>query len=277
MQVSIYALSHPDRPQDVRYVGQTKRSLSHRLRAHISWATSRKSRGLSLNHRASWILSVLRENKTPAITLLQLTEQALADEAECSWIKRYLDEGRDLVNGTAGGGGYDRNHSKRPVTTQKGVAKSQDHKKKISTSLRKEVCRKGHNLDGSNLRIDIRGGRHCKQCAADYQRARDERLKKEAPPQTVVAPERCANGHLRAENWTSGETHGWCRACKKERSSKSRSEERALRVRKQWPDEDEVLRIVALTSVSELARMVGVSYNAAKKHCAKIEQARSVS
>lgn len=65
---SIYVLKCP-LSNEIRYVGQTRMSLSKRLSGHIYDATKRKKK--KLNHKDNWVLKLLKIEKTPIIESLE--------------------------------------------------------------------------------------------------------------------------------------------------------------------------------------------------------------
>lgn len=103
----IYKLIDPI-TNEVRYVGQTKRSLEQRLNEHI------KGYGQKTNsHKRNWIKSLLKQDLKPIIELQEsgLTK-SLVSEREIYWIQYYKDNGSKLTNATSGGGGpLDYSHS----------------------------------------------------------------------------------------------------------------------------------------------------------------------
>lgn len=94
---SIYGLLDP-RTKIIRYVGFSSKPLIHRLREHICEARKRNS-----CHRHRWIRSLLTENFSPEIVLLERVNAANWQERERHWIK-VLTRNR-LINSTVGGEG----------------------------------------------------------------------------------------------------------------------------------------------------------------------------
>jgi len=116
MNYKIYTLADPD-TKEVRYVGKTKKTLLHRLQQHIYESFRYKS------YKASWIKSLLQEDKMPIIELLDETNEDW-QSLEVYWIAQMKSWGFHLVNMTDGGDG---NHNQ--VITQ-------ETKQKISQTLR---------------------------------------------------------------------------------------------------------------------------------------------
>lgn len=116
MNYKIYTLADPD-TKEIKYVGKTKKSLLYRLQQHIYEAFRYKS------YKASWIKSLLQENKIPIIELLDETNEDW-QSLEMYWITQMRSWGFHLVNMTDGGDG---NHNQ--VITK-------ETKQKISQALK---------------------------------------------------------------------------------------------------------------------------------------------
>lgn len=124
-EVWIYSLSHPV-TNEVRYIGQTCRSIEYRLYEHIrsaekggKWPVTR------------WIARLLAQGLKPVAAEL---EKVPADkdwrEAESRWIAKYRLENRQrLLNATTGGEGT-RGHRRSDETREKlsRIAKAQGRK-----------------------------------------------------------------------------------------------------------------------------------------------------
>ena len=95
-RVKIYVLKHPD-TLEIRYVGKTVRSLSKRLGNHIANAKGNKHN----KHLSNWILSILREDKSPIIELIEECDYSVWQEREKYWISKFP----NLINLTIGGDG----------------------------------------------------------------------------------------------------------------------------------------------------------------------------
>lgn len=94
--VTVYGLSS-SKDGAIRYVGQTTRSLSTRLKWHITWAEKKRDK----SRRTAWIRSVLASGFALNIEILEA--DAVKHKAEIRWISDLLARGSDLVNGTLGG------------------------------------------------------------------------------------------------------------------------------------------------------------------------------
>jgi len=82
----------------VRYIGQTKRNLSHRLSQHIRVANSGNN-----THRSSWIRHVIKSGN--CVEIIVINDNSTWNLTEIETIRKYLDSGFDLVNATSGGDG----------------------------------------------------------------------------------------------------------------------------------------------------------------------------
>jgi group I intron endonuclease len=116
-QVLIYTLSHPT-TGDVRYIGQTSKSLENRLIRHLYEARQNKC------YRHRWIISLIKLGLTPKIELLDHCETFQWSETERYWISMFKFWGFKLVNGDDGGRGT------------KGLKHSEETKKILSASRR---------------------------------------------------------------------------------------------------------------------------------------------
>lgn len=97
MQVEIYELL--DLNGNPRYVGQSRNSKK-RFWWHVS-AAKRGEKGRVYN----WIRSLLRSGIEPTWHVLETCSEEAVDVRESAWIAKRLEEGCDLTNCTAGGGG----------------------------------------------------------------------------------------------------------------------------------------------------------------------------
>ncbi len=125
----IYALVDP-RTGAIRYIGITSKILKRRLSAHIAVAKAGEQ-----THRAAWIRNLLSQALTPAIVLLQETDDVAR---EAYWIAEYRAMGADLTNGTAGGEGLP---NPSPETRQR---ISQAMKARMGTDASKEIIRQAN-------------------------------------------------------------------------------------------------------------------------------------
>ena len=104
-QVAIYALSDP-RSGIVYYVGRTWQPLVMRLQQHV-W---RSRTGRDTCGRAVWIKSLWEQGVKPAITPLEMVDEADWPQAEWRWIVHFRSAGAPLVNEAAAGAGGTRSH-----------------------------------------------------------------------------------------------------------------------------------------------------------------------
>lgn len=115
---TIYSLTcscHPD--SGIRYVGQTVRKMSDRLRDHRGMARYRREHGMTLSHVQNWILKHGAQNVL--ITALE-TDIPISElnKRERFWIKKARSHGADLANVGDGGDAVWRG-GKRPDFAEK--------------------------------------------------------------------------------------------------------------------------------------------------------------
>lgn len=134
----IYKLIDP-RDGEVRYVGQTNRTLEKRLNSHL--------RTKENNHRGYWIREVLRDDYVPIIAEIE-TVPAGEDWAnrEMLWIAIYRGWGCRLVNATDGGEGcvgyvWSEESREKARRSQLGCKQSPEHIEKTRQGKRKPVAR----------------------------------------------------------------------------------------------------------------------------------------
>lgn len=90
-----------DEHGEIRYIGQTTKTVEQRLREHL-WPTSLKKPG----HKNHWIKSMLARGLTPVARVFQvLNAKEDLDAAEKYWIRFLRDQGCRLVNDVDGGEG----------------------------------------------------------------------------------------------------------------------------------------------------------------------------
>jgi len=95
----IYVLSGPD--GEIRYVGQTTKTLNRRLREHLQPSCLKKP-----SHRTHWLKGLVDIGERPTIALLQvLYGEGDANAAEIYWIAWCRQNGYRLVNDAEGGCG----------------------------------------------------------------------------------------------------------------------------------------------------------------------------
>lgn len=101
MRVSIYALTDPDDPEHVRYIGMSRNDLVRRLKGHIAEAATD-----SQTHKSNWIRKLISAGRTPVIRcVVEVDSEAAAMSAERERIGFYKRSGHKLTNATEGGEG----------------------------------------------------------------------------------------------------------------------------------------------------------------------------
>lgn len=119
MSVKIYCLCDPN-TGEIRYVGKTKSSLTHRLKGHLSDVR----RGRIYIPRHKWIHGLISNGGLPTICLLEDVDEAYWQEAEQFWIAYLRFIGCKLLNATAGGDGlHDFRHTQLTKRKQSAAAK----------------------------------------------------------------------------------------------------------------------------------------------------------
>ena len=100
-RVSIYGLFDP-RTHELRYVGQTSKTLLMRLTGHLRTAAAGVQQSVAV-----WVRGLLDcgPRAFPEIDLLEETAQEKADKAEQFWIGYFRMVGSELLNVTNGGRG----------------------------------------------------------------------------------------------------------------------------------------------------------------------------
>lgn len=95
--VYIYALEYPK--GNVRYIGKAN-NFRKRYRRHI-----RDAMKCTSSHRLAWIRSILNQGDLPYITIVDSVPKSEWGYWEQYYIKKYREDGYDLVNETIGGDG----------------------------------------------------------------------------------------------------------------------------------------------------------------------------
>ncbi len=113
----IYTLNHPI-TNEIRYVGQTCKTLEVRLKGHI--ASKDKS------HRVNWIKALANNNLIPKIVLLKKDlSKDECDVLEKYYIKEYKESGIRLLNLTEGGeGSYGYKHTEESKKKMSSIRKN---------------------------------------------------------------------------------------------------------------------------------------------------------
>jgi|SRR5579872_3323863 len=127
----VYTLADPRKPEDIRYIGKTGRTLDYRLSCHCSDLKAR-------NYRTNWIKHLKNQGLRPLIYPIAMCKSELDTNAcEIFCIKQFRDWGYKLTNGTEGGDGVS------------GRIVSEETKAKIAAKL------KG-NKNGANPTMETR-------------------------------------------------------------------------------------------------------------------------
>lgn len=144
----IYVLKHPI-SQEIRYCGQTIKTLKYRLNEHIQ--DSKR-----YNHyTANWIKSLLKQELKPVIELIEECNVEMLNEKEIYYIAMFREKGINLTNIADGGQtGSCKIHSeeaKEKISTfMKSYKKSAEHIEKIRKSLYKPIYQ--YELSGKFIR-----------------------------------------------------------------------------------------------------------------------------
>lgn len=114
MTVTIYALANPE-THEIRYIGQTSRQPTERLKEHLKLAREKSGRWYVCN----WIRSL--GELIPEVITLEVNPLEGADAAETRWIEKASLEGWKLTNMTKGGN----------TITRLGIPVSEETKEKL--------------------------------------------------------------------------------------------------------------------------------------------------
>jgi GIY-YIG catalytic domain/NUMOD3 motif len=99
MTFKIYALYDPRNPTEMRYIGQTSKTLEERLQGHLDEVSTKRTL------KRAWIVSLKKVSVRPAIILVEDVLEATFRERERFWIAYYRQLGHRLTNLTEGGEG----------------------------------------------------------------------------------------------------------------------------------------------------------------------------
>lgn len=100
-KIYIYSLRDPMDNQ-IRYVGKTEH-INKRLWEHINETKNKILNKEKLNHKNSWINSLLKNNLSPILEILEITQENNWKEREQFFIKEFKENGFKLTNSTKGG------------------------------------------------------------------------------------------------------------------------------------------------------------------------------
>lgn len=139
-KIFIYGIYDNNKPDQIRYVGKTKKNVKDRLKQHIYLSKKNIRRPLNL-----WIKKLLDEGKYPEIKILEVTDDKHWAEKEIFWIKEHK-KFDNLLNLTDGGESnlnyVPSEQTKRKISESnkgkhnfwKGKKLTQEHKNKIGLS-----------------------------------------------------------------------------------------------------------------------------------------------
>jgi len=142
----IYCLKCPIK-NEIRYVGQTTRSIEKRLKEHKFKIEKR------VNKRTNWLNQLRKIDIINDLQILVLGEYDIniLDDMETKWIVFYLNEGCDLTNTTLKGGFGGYREWKEEVNKSRSEKLKDRKKKKMSKETRNKISesKKGtipHNI-----------------------------------------------------------------------------------------------------------------------------------
>lgn len=149
---TIYTLSDPRTPEDVRYVGVTHEDPKSRLSRHISLAR----RGGRNYHSVKWIRALLNEGCEPHLRSIEVGAGVGWEEAERRWIAWHKTMGFSLTNHAEGGRGPVG--CTRSVETREKLAKANRGKKQSPELVARRIAPlRGRKL-GSEVKARISEG-----------------------------------------------------------------------------------------------------------------------
>ena len=150
MKILIYTLSDPI-SGEIKYVGQTSKTLSERMKTHLSDAKHKKA-----NKRITWINSLLKKDLKPIIDIIDEVVEEDWVFWEMYWIEQLKVWGFNLKNGTIGGDGIKGYvYTEKDKEKMKGRILSKETKEKMSRSKKgkpspwNSVFGKNHHRFGS--------------------------------------------------------------------------------------------------------------------------------
>lgn len=140
----IYCLIDPN--GEIRYIGQTRQTLPRRLWGHIN-----KNKN-SDTHKRRWLNKLEENNLRPTIRLIEeCGSLGELNEREIFYIKKYRDEGYDLVNTSDGGTGG--NHWANKTKEEQDIIRE-----KLSKTLKgKNKGKKRTEAEKENIRKKLTG------------------------------------------------------------------------------------------------------------------------
>ena len=144
----IYVLKDPV-SKEIRYCGQTTKTLEYRLNGHIQGAKRFK------HHAANWIKSLLNRGLIPVIEIIEICDTSILNDREIFHINNLREIGVNLTNISDGGqSGSCKNHTveaKEKISKfMKSYKKSEEHINKMKRSLGKQIYQ--YSLNGDFIR-----------------------------------------------------------------------------------------------------------------------------
>lgn len=145
MSYKIYCLKDPLNG-DIRYIGQTKTTLAHRLWRHVNIKEKHET------HRGRWIESLKKQNLKPIIELLEICDNEVEmNNREIYLINEYKENGFDLVNSCDGGRGGDT------FSMKSEIEKSEINKKRSESMKGKNKGKKCSEEQKAKIRKKLLG------------------------------------------------------------------------------------------------------------------------
>lgn len=131
---SIYTLSDPRTPTDVRYVGVTHEDPRKRLVRHVSLAR----KGGRQYHSVKWMATLVRDGVEPFLRVIETGEGIGWEEAERRWIAWHKAAGFSLTNHAEGGRGPVG--CSRSLETREKIARANRGKKQSPDLVERRVA-----------------------------------------------------------------------------------------------------------------------------------------
>jgi predicted GIY-YIG superfamily endonuclease/predicted DNA-binding protein YlxM (UPF0122 family) len=146
----IYTIS--DENGNIRYIGKSN-NPKRRIYQHINEKFNK--------HKYNWLQSIIKRGEFPKIEVIEEVPESEWQIHEVYWISQFKSWGFNLINKTTGGDGAN-GYKHKPSSKKKmrhaklGTTLSDEHKEKISNSVKKkfEEC-PNYNRSGNNLSSPI--------------------------------------------------------------------------------------------------------------------------
>lgn len=145
----IYKLIDPE-TMEVRYIGKTCRSLSHRLYYHIKEA----KKGVK-TYKCNWIRSLINKGKIPIIKLVKIVTSGYWQHWEKLYITKYKKLGHRLSNATEGGEGVTMTPETIEKIRQGNLGKKRSPETKLRLSISHTKKDKKITIKKARVRIEI--------------------------------------------------------------------------------------------------------------------------